>query len=87
MRDKATDDAPRVNPMARGFREVHLTCSKRFSEVDKLPTGKECKVVKELEDFTAGLVNGGDDSPPISCQIQQRGCHKERRGTACVHTF
>ncbi len=51
--------------------DAYLTCCFCFSEINKSPSGKKCQVVKELKDFTAGLMYGSNHRAPISCQVPQ----------------
>ncbi len=60
-----------------GKRDGYLIGCSSFTEEDGLAMREQKEVIKQIKDFTARLVNGSNDSTPISCQVLQCCDHKE----------
>lgn len=58
-------------------RDGYLIGCSSFTEEDGLAMREQKEVIKQIKDFTARLVNGSNDSTPISCQVLQCCDHKE----------
>lgn len=56
-----------MRKMKKGERYLYPSLS--FSKVDGVATRKQIEIIKESKDFTAGLMDGGDDSSSIPSKI------------------
>ncbi len=65
-----------------GERDRYLIGCSSFTKEDGLTMREQKEVIKQIKDFTARLVNGSNDSTPISCQVLQCCDHKESWSTA-----
>lgn len=83
-----------VLPCTEGFRVLlgfayraqesqgkNLIGNSSFAKENGLAMWKQKEVVKQIKDFTAGLMNGSNHSAPISCQLFQCCDYKESWST------